>query len=190
MQQPRLVLFPQQALDNTIDFIALLTDIQLIDNHFDFKQQTHYLVGQQFFQHITFLGCSPFIKTEIPDDINDVNFCHIEIVPLQTELQFFHSAQLKPPRCPHCKYVIQNWRELLTQWQQNKSQHRYTCPECKLTMTMPELSWSSKAGFARTMINIWGIFEGEAIPNFTLLAQLQQWTNVNWQYCHATSEVY
>ncbi|WP_353572393.1 hypothetical protein [Candidatus Albibeggiatoa sp. nov. BB20] len=190
MLQPRLILFPQQHIDNTTDFISLLTEAQLISGKFDFKQHIHYLVGQQFFQHIMFLGCSPFIQTELPEDVNDMNFCHIEITSSQSETQFFHAQQMRPPRCPHCKNQISHWRIIIKQWQQDKSCDSYTCPECQQIVNITELNWRNKAGFGREMISIWGVFEGEAIPNDTFLSQLKQWTGVNWQYCHATGDHY
>ncbi|MCV6636365.1 hypothetical protein [Candidatus Albibeggiatoa sp. nov. NOAA] len=188
MQQPRLTLFPQQPLNKVIDLPQFLTETQLIGESFNFKQQTHYLVGKQFFQHIMFLGCSPFIKTELSDDLDDVNFCHIEIVPPQSELQFFQAQKARTPHCPYCKYKIQDWQSVIKQWQQDKASFAYTCPECGQTMQIEQLNWHSKAGFAHEMINIWGIFEGEAIPSYELLFQLKQWTGVNWQYCHATAQ--
>jgi len=120
-----------------------------------------------------------------------VNFCHIEIVLSQPNPLFFHAQQVRPPRCPHCKHEVLDWHFMIQQWQQDKSQFSYICPECHLAIDVTQLDWRSKAGFAREMINIWGIFEGEAIPNFAFLAQLKQWSGgINWQYCHATGDIY
>ena len=189
MQQPRLVIYPQSSPPESVEYTSLLKQLELISDGFEFKTQKHYLVGQQFFQHIMFLGCSPFIKTELSDNIDDINFCHIELVS-SSEPQFFHSHHVRTPRCPQCKQDITNWQMAITQWQQDKTQTLYTCSHCQHTISIMELNWHKKAGFAYEMLNIWGIFEGEAIPSDNFLSQLKKQTDVNWYYCHATGNIY
>lgn len=187
MQQPRLVLYPQTPPQKPIQYSNLLQQLGLIGAQFELNQHPHYLVGTQFFQHIMFLGCAPFIKTELPTDLNDINFCHIELIS-DSAPQFFHSAMVRTPSCPQCKYAITDWQTLIAQWQRDKMP--YDCPQCQHTTSVMKLNWHKKAGFAQDMINIWGIFEGEAMPSDDFLFQLKQYTQVLWHYCYATGTIY
>lgn len=187
VQQPRLVLFPQQPLNVQLDFVQQLTNAQLIGEQFQFKTQTHFLVGAQFFQHIMFLGCSPFIKTELPNNIDDVNFCHIEIVPPNKQLYFFQTQKVKAPNCLHCQSTLHTWQSMINSWQQDQNQSIQICPHCHQSINITKLDWKNRAGFASEMINIWGIFESEAVPSDSFLSQLKQWTEMNWQYCYVAN---
>lgn len=182
----QLILYPKTRILPFISNIEQMSDIlrelQFIGDKF--ATRDNYLVGDKFFQHIIFLGCSPFVQTSADTAIDDVNFCHISLVQ-HPRLQFVHSLQLKPPNCPQCQQIQPNWHPSIQAWRQNiNAQH--TCLDCGHNCSPLELLWSQRhAAFIIDAIHISGIFAAEAIPSDEFLSKLQLHSQVAWHYCYA-----
>jgi hypothetical protein len=126
-----------------------------------------YKPGEEFFQFITFLGCSPVVALGVAGKTAEI--CRIEIsIPLEKPV-FFAGTNLKAPRCPGCGHKSLEGRIIGDSWQHDPRQHRWTCPECGNAFSAEQLQWRHCAGFGRFFLKVWGIFEGEAVPGDHLL---------------------
>ncbi len=196
MTANKLILYPSQADTPAIDTDALaqgLQSIGLIGPAFQCQGGTHYLTGERFLQLLTFLGCSPLIELEPPADpaareaaCSEGRFCHIRLAGNRNGIRFRSSPQAPPPRCPHCRQVETRWPDLLRRWETNPDHSRWNCAECGHRGQLYDLNFRRHAGFARTFIEIWGIFPSEAVPVETLLAALRQLGGCNWNYMYVT----
>ena len=173
-----LILSPIQA-DQRIDFPALiqpLTQFGLLGEPFTYQGTPHYRPGESFLQLITYLGCSPVISLGEPGTTGD-EFAHIALVNTETT-HLLHGDNVKSPRCPKCRHIYETWQEELPQWERQA----VICPSCELEGPIQALHWRQCAGYGRSFIKIWGVFEGEALPSDTFLEKLNSDTGVAWDY--------
>lgn len=141
--------------------------------------QTHYRPGEAFLQLITFLGCSPVVSLGEPGKTGD-EFAHIELA-LAPEPAFIVGDNAKPPRCPHCGARPPDWKAHIPEWR-GAPRARWHCPECDGESTVAEMRWRKCAGYARTFLKVWGIFESEAVPGDRLMAYLNGAGLGPWKY--------
>lgn len=142
-------------------------------------QPGFYKPGAKFFHFITFLGCSPVVALGEPGATAEI--CRIEIsVPLAAPL-FLAGDNLKEPRCPGCGYRSPEGRAIGAAWQQDPANHRWTCPACGHAYAAPQLRWRHSAGFGRTFLKVWGVFEAEAVPSEHLSRLLAGFGDKEWQ---------
>lgn len=161
--------------------INTLQTLQFIAQPYSSLQQLNYQVGEQFLNLITFLGCSPVIHTD-PTHSDPATLCYLTLYPpFQTPL-FLKSPHLKHFRCPHCRHSSQHWSSLLQAWEQDKLHFHYTCPHCQTTLPPQQLNWRHQAAFTRLILLIHNLYEGEAVPNDSLMTQLKQHTHNDWDY--------
>lgn len=161
----------------------LLKEQGFIGKTFLFDNTQYFLVGEAFFEFVLFLGCSPVVHQNLPDNPHDPNFCAIDFLSSTTPL-FLSSQPMKTPRCPHCRYEITNWQELINEWQSHSPP--FICPQCHHSCSIPALNWRGKAGFSHFAIVVNGIFENEAVPTDKLLNLLQTQSNCSWTYFYRT----
>jgi hypothetical protein len=76
--------------------------------------------------------------------------------------------------------VEARWPDLLRRWETSPDHSQWTCVHCGHRGRLYELNFRKNAGFARTCIEIWGIFPSEAVPVEALLAALRQLGGCNW----------
>lgn len=164
-----------------------LVDLAFLADTFTFDGKPHYRPGEDFLELMTFLGCSPVISLGEPG-LTGEDFCHISTLPEHPEPIFVHGNNIKPPRCPHCRETRQDWQTLIQEWEQDKQGYRHHCPSCGQECAINELKWRQSAGFLRSGIVVWGIYEGEAVPSDRLLACLQQHTQTPWTYFYYRNE--
>ncbi len=140
----------------------------------------HYLVGDSFLQHISFMGCSPHIELEPPHD--DSPFCHIRVQgPLpQPVLHLGRNAQA--PRCPACRGRVDDWRGHSTAWVMQALSKCVLCPRCGSSQRPADLYWRHSAGAGRLFIHVEDVFPGEAVPVHALLKGLEKITGGAWDY--------
>jgi hypothetical protein len=137
-----------------------------------------YKPGQEFFQFITFLGCSPVVALGEPGATAEI--CRMEIAaPLEAPV-FLAGTNLKPPRCPGCGYRSPEGRAIGEAWQRDPHHHAWVCPTCGREYPAPRLGWRHSAGFGRLFLKIWGVFEGEAVPSDRLAQVLTEEDGRAW----------
>jgi hypothetical protein len=145
---------------------------------------TRYRVGGEFLGLISFLGCSPKVRLE-PEGPHDRSFCHLEVSGPFERVEFLGGGALKPPRCPGCRSLVADWRERLLRWERDRSSSAWSCPKCGRSSDLYRLDWRRSAGFGRFALDIWNIYDGEAVPSDALLELLKEATGVRWDYFYA-----
>lgn len=156
-----------------------LRRIGLIDRPFREKEQS-FLTGERFLQLITFLGCSPYLQLEPPDD-GGSNFCHLRFLGPFEQPQFLYGGNTRPPKCPNCRRGIDNWLSLVEQWQAEPEAPSITCPNCGQLSSPLSLEWRRTAGFGRFFIQVAEVFPGEAVPVAELMNCLRS-GGESWDY--------
>jgi hypothetical protein len=183
----RLVIYPDD-----VNFIPQNRDsIQRALSAIEFTGSTlpsdddsmRFLIGEQFLNFVTFLGCSPAIEIEPPEDGSE-DFCHIHISPIHQQAEFCADAAGKGPRCPHCRYEEKNWQALAEQWRGNNA-IKFQCPECQQATDVIELNWRKSAVAAHLFIEIYSVFPNEAVLADKVLSVLEQATGVAWKYFYS-----
>jgi hypothetical protein len=142
-----------------------------------------FLIGEQFLNYMTFLGCSPAIEIE-PHGDGSEDFCHIQISPVFQQLEFYADAAGKGPRCPNCRHEEKDWQNLVKKWQSDNSL-QYQCPGCGQVTDIPELNWHKSAMAAHIFIEIYSVFPNEAVLADKVLSVLSQATGTNWKYFYS-----
>ncbi|WP_214660552.1 hypothetical protein [sulfur-oxidizing endosymbiont of Gigantopelta aegis] len=152
--------------------------------------QSGYLIGSDFLQLITFLGCAPHIEIVIPEEASAwKQFCHIEIQQYQQSIYY---KGLNNPKCscPHCTArVAKNLPDSFkhdSQWQANKLY--IECPKCHEKSLVENLNWRHSGGFGAFFIVVNSIYPNEAVPTEKLLQILQQASKgvfASWDYFYS-----
>lgn len=150
------------------DLIARLREARFIGD--PLPEEGFHKPGEQFFHHMTFLGCSPVVSLGEPGITAEV--CLVEIPPFDREPRFMAGDNVKAPRCPGCGVEIDAWRAVVEAWRGDPHGYHWHCPRCGHEYEAPALDWRHCAGFGRASVRVWGIFEGEAVPGEPLLSLL------------------
>ena len=187
MSVSRLVIYPDDydyLPQNREEIQQALFDIEFIGEPLSSRDnKLRFLIGEQFLNFVTFLGCSPAIEIEPPADGNE-DFCHVQISPVFAQLEFVADAAGKGPRCPHCRHEETNWPALVKNWQADNAL-QYQCPECQRLTDMLDLSWRKAAFAAHVFIEVYSVFPNEAVLADKVLSILEQATGVAWKYFYS-----
>jgi len=190
----RLVLYPRGITTRTTlpALLAVLQRVGLVAEEFDpgssNGMQGRYSVGEKFFEHVSFLGCSPMLKLT-PPEAGDVEteFCHV-VLDCQDEVQFLGGDNVRSPQCPQCKKLEDDWQVLMRYWRKAPEVFTHQCTQCGATKPLHMFNWRRSAGFAAVSIHIWGIHQSEAVPNDGLLKELEALTHCSWEYFYRISK--
>ncbi len=144
-------------------------------------QQQAFLVGEQFLQLLTFMGCSPAINL-VPTDDDDRDFCHIVLSSIYTHAQFRSHEREVFARCPECGRRDPHWQTQIEDWQADNLRTNYTCSYCDKNLSLYDLRWRQAAGFGRFFIDVFSIFPQEGIPTDKLLSALETVSAQPWTY--------
>ena len=169
-----LALMPVQTCELDLDELARhCTQLGLTGDCID-RRQHRYSTGSRFLEQINFLGCSPNIRFD--SEQADEKFTHIILHRYPTP-RLFSGRYTRAPHCPECGKAEKNWRL-------DDFSHKRTinCSHCKHTVDTDRYNWRRTAGFTGMMIEITEIFPKEALPQPTLLENLQQRTAMEWDY--------
>ena len=174
-----LFLSPQDPNSDFHDLKAIasyLTETGLID-----KRQTDgsYLCGDNFTQVITFMGCSPHLIFEPPEE-GTSNYCHIKLHQHE-DIHLLTGGQTAPPRCPACRYRITDWQQHLQVWKTD-SGNSWQCPQCRKDSPAYKLDWRQSGGAGKVFIEVKNIFPGEAVPVDSFMKGLQEISGEPWRY--------
>ena len=180
----RLVLYPRAA--NTVISERVLEEalakICFIGESFMLDGDKRYLAGKDFIQHISFLGCSPYINLEPTDDgQDDAEFCHVSFVLADAPL-FLAGDNLVPPSCPSCRKRQKSGELAVTPLEPVSDDVCWQCEHCGQEHAYAALNWRHTAAVARTSVHIWGVHESEAVPNESLLKCLRDLGVGEWEY--------
>jgi hypothetical protein len=189
----KLLLHPQDPDCAPVDPVMLaaaLQSIGFIGAPVTAADGEFYPAGAQFLQQLTFLGCSPAIELDPPSDDAALktacitgSFCHVYLSCTE-RLQFRADPHTPVPRCPACRQPDADWRTPLAAWQNNPAMIEWTCNSCGFTGRLTELAFRRSAGFARTWIEVRGIYPSEAVPGDALLDHLRTLSGCQWRYIY------
>ncbi len=179
----RLVLTPQSPYyspDDLAGLIAMLREIGFIGDLLP-DSQVGYLLGENFMQLVTFMGCSPFIRLEPGDP--EQPFCHLIIDGPSVHPRLLQGKNTTPPRCAACRKRLVGWQATFEIWQQERPGWQATCPHCGHNQDPASYDFRQSAGCGRLFLSVENIFPQEAIPSPALINRLQEVThNQTWHY--------
>lgn len=132
-----------------------------------------YSAGPEYLGLITYLGCSPQIALGENEAATTVR-----INGIYEPSRFLHGENLKPPRCPKCRKVLQMPFATIA------ADENLHCDHCGHEGNVCEFDWRRSAACARLFVEISNVFESEAVPGEALADCLQQATGEAWDYCY------
>ncbi|RMG55465.1 MAG: hypothetical protein D6717_07990 [Gammaproteobacteria bacterium] len=141
----------------------------------------HYLrAGEDFLRLLVFLGCSPTVSFEMPDEaaIGSGSFYHVAITCLPAPTLRADRMTLTP-RCPACREALQEWREL---WPPGSPAVEAECPSCAAGLRPEVLNWRRSAGVGSAFIEVLGIHAGTVQPAPALFERLKTVSGLEWQH--------
>ena len=136
-----------------------------------------FLAGDRFFQHITFLGCSPSIAL-LPEQ--GENFLRIDI-SCYAEPVLFAGSRAHTPLCRYCgKPYAEDWKERI----QSAGDSMLRCAGCGRSKPIAQLNFRRRACYSRSIIRISPVFESEAMPSPQLLEALASAFDMPFRYAY------
>jgi len=127
-------------------------------------------------QLVSFMGCSPFIQLDPPED-GSSRFCQVHFNGPFDQPRIIQGGNRRPPRCPRCRRPLPDWQAQIT----SGSGPAHPCPYCNTPLTLADLSWGTRAGIGRFFIEVWEIYQGDAVPVEALMAGLRG-DGAAWHY--------
>jgi len=165
--------------------------------------ENSYSLGDNFMQHVIFLGCSPAIELEVPDliegaiadatvDASEQDKLSFTFIRLRSHTGFSAAAVVpyygerieliqKIPRCHACRRQIKAGIEQLYAALRANPQ-RIQCHACQHTGETSELDWRKQTGWGNLFIEILNVYPSEAVPTDGLLQTLAEVTKSNWKF--------
>jgi len=135
-----------------------------------------FAAGEAYARLVSFLGCSPYFKTE-PEHPGDRDYCHVEVRGPWARPRLIGRLDEAAPRCPHCRQTDRQWRHPTVDGV-------WTCPHCGGEAPWRLLNWRRRAAFARFALALYHVFEGEAVPGPDLLKTLAAHATTPWSWCY------
>lgn len=140
-----------------------------------------WFAGEDFLEHVMFMGCSPHIEFEPQGD--NLRFCHVRIPDSTTKPTISRDPRSPAPRCAACNQGLEDWFSGLT----NDAACALppTCPHCDHMLSIEKIRWRKRSALSLSRIEIWNIFEREAVPSEGLLRRLLDSSGVHWTISYA-----
>lgn len=155
-----------------------------------------YCVGESFLSSVTFMGCSPFIEFEPPEQLQPqdaANFCFIRVGTTGRANIAYHEQQFEllksVPRCRHCRKIIPDWPSKVAGLNESSSNELLSCPNCDAVLTRTDLDWRKASGVGNVFVEILNVYLQEAVPTDSFLQQLETITSSTWQYFYTDSNI-
>ena len=165
----------------------VLRSLGLIADQVDATQRGRFYIGEQFLQHISFMGCAPALEFQPTGERSLIGepdwqqFTFVHIPPVLDEPGWYADLSMAKPQCPECTR-----RSALSGDKQvnyfDEFKYHYCCPHCQQKTKVCEVNWREFGGCARVMISIVNVYPKEAIPTENLLLQLEKQTQIAWRY--------
>ncbi len=179
-----LYLFPAEAFAAPPDLSMVQHVLRQLGVTGQALEEHRFLVGEHFFRHITFAGCSPSMHLQ-PPQAGSLEFTHISVNSL-SEPRLTTTRLHARPRCPHCRQRLQHWKSNIDDWQRHPD-NTYVCATCEQPSSIAALNWGRYAACGRLLIEIHQVFPGEAMPGDILIAELEKVTATEWRFAWADS---
>ena len=141
------------------------------------EEPAEFLVGAQFLQLVTFLGCSPHVVLDPDDPEQGQTACCVRLLNYP-EVNFVSARPDPAVRCANCRAPAEPSGP-------HRSDESYRCEQCGKESGLTDLDWRQGAGFARCFIEIVGIHPHEAVPSDKLLNTLRAVSGCGWKYFYA-----
>jgi hypothetical protein len=169
----RLVLTPESPYQIPKDLAALIADLHEIGfiSAPLVGSGERYLLGDNFMQLVTFMGCSPFIQLE--PGAPEQPFCHFAIDGPSTRPRLLCGKNTTPPRCANCRKRLTEWHSTFEIWRQQAPGWQANCPHCGHAQDPATYDFRQSAGCGRLFLLLENIFPQEAIPAPALLDRLK-----------------
>lgn len=171
---------PVDALAGSLQFLGL------IGAPADPGGTRYYPTGPHFLELVTFLGCSPAIELDPPQDQASAleasrqgRFVHVFLASSPDPV-FRGDAGTPAPRCPHCRETLADWASLRDNWCSHPAQAAWTCAGCGQSGHPADLVFRKCAGVASSWVEIRGVYPSEALPGPTLLDCLRELAGCDW----------
>jgi hypothetical protein len=138
---------------------------------------------------VNFESSHPIIRLEeVEGELKPVetldsrNCCYISFEQATPTPEFLGGPCTLDPICLDCGYSEEDWHLILDAWYPQKSEHRWTCPNCGKVQRVYDLDWQDGAALARFSIVIDPVAFREAVPGWRLMNELRQATGFTWKY--------
>ena len=180
----RLVLHPCNLHDVPSSWKSIIEALQraeFLANAWGGGDGKRYLLGEHFVDFITFMGCSPYIALEPPED-GSLDFCHVHFSDIFAEVQFRCASHNVFARCPQCRKRIDGWGEFISRWREDPQSTRVCCDKCGANVSLYDLTWRHTAGFGRMFMDIYSVYPQEGVPTEGLLSLLEAASGSRWGY--------
>ena len=188
MPAHKLLLHPQATgfRASTERIATALREIGLVDTPRMLGDGVFYSTGPAFLQLVTFLGCSPAIELDPPQDPARVSeasasgtFCHV-FVDSHDQPRFRHDPHTPAPACPSCHRPLAGWPGLCAQARDNPLTTVWTCTACGRQGEFAALRLRRSAAIARCWVEIRGVHPAEAVPSAQFLQTLHELGGGPW----------
>jgi len=177
-EDPNWIASSFEELQYQLSEIGLLGEKFAEIAHEGRTNQQHY-VGDNFLQHINFMGCAPAVEFQPLDgDVGNLeSFTFVHLVEAYEQPKWLAELMMAKPACPNCKKRFANSEQHL-----DLQTQMLTCPHCNTESDAALYNWKEFGGAARTLVSIVNAYPKETIPSSNLLIQLQQSTGTNWHF--------
>lgn len=180
--------FSKSCIDNIPAIVKALQLNSFIGGPIKEFGINHFLVGSNFLDMISFLGCSPNIRlfTEKEgigpgDHQGSESYAHIQVGTSSTP--FFVDGDIGTfPRCVFCKSNLEIEALSYQEADDIFPNLQITCSGCQKILDQKTINWRHSAGLVQEFVAIHGIYPHEAVPDDRLLDQLCKVTSVPWQF--------
>lgn len=159
---------------------GLLDELGLIGEPLP-AQPAAYRVGPGFLRHVTFLGCSPHLVLDPPEDGGDA-FSHVAVLGPYASPHLIVGDNTQAPRCRACRAPFADWRAEALAWMSHPDSAVATCPACEARQAPVALDWRETAAVGRVFVDVRNVFPGEGVPGDELLDRLAKLTGGRWRY--------
>jgi hypothetical protein len=167
---------PEAPPPDPTGLVLQLRHLELLDEAIP---EGGYRAGPELLSWISFTGCSPAVLLADPGDGR--SFTRVRVLGPFPRPRLLAQSGRSRPRCPHCRAGVSGWQQLLPEWHAHPQQS-WICPRCQQATPAVALDWRHYGARGRLLVEITGIFPGEASPVPSLLDTLQAATGVCWDY--------
>lgn len=136
-----------------------------------------FTLSERAFDALGFTGCAVQLPTS---SAGGIPLCHVRIHGPSSEPRWFAGRNTRPPRCPACTRLAEDWAQQAHDWPARSPDLR--CPHCAAIHPAWAWDWRRVAGFARIAVSVEEVFPGEATPLPGLLADLGQLGAGPWHW--------
>ena len=175
----QLVLYPQDSQWTPDSLEDLCVRLGLAGARIEPADNGRFYIGEQFLQHINFMGCAPAVEfapqPDQPPDYTRLTFIYLP--KIHAEAYTVCDLDMARPVCPHCDKRITKPRQHLS-----ADQRSLHCPFCATKSALDKFAWREFGAHARTMIGIANVYPKEAIPTEHMLQEMQRLSDTAWAY--------